>query len=255
MHKYRLRYAKSGPARYASHLDLGRALGRALRRAELPVAYSQGFHPLPKMAFGPPLPVGVESEAEFLEITLTRELPAGEIARRLNAVLPTGLVVMGVLPLPLKTPSLMSLIDRFTYLFFFTLPPAEAAGWNREKTAAFLAALWEKEELPVVRKKEGGKEGKKQGGKEVNKEDGKQAGKEDGEKRVNLRSFWYDYNFSFIEQDLLQVAVDVAYGPRGTLRPDELVPFFPAGWQLQKVVRAEAWSRGEPVPPVAVQRG
>src|SRR5690606_40014122 len=63
----------------------------------------------------------------------TRELPAGEIARRLNAVLPTGLVVMGVLPLPLKTPSLMSLIDRFTYLFFFTLPPAEAAGWNREK--------------------------------------------------------------------------------------------------------------------------
>src|SRR5690606_33558809 len=71
MPKYRLRYAKFGPARFASHLDLGRALGRALRRAGLPVAYSQGFHPLPKMAFGPPLPVGVESEAEFVDITFT----------------------------------------------------------------------------------------------------------------------------------------------------------------------------------------
>ena len=80
MDKYRLRYARFGPARFASHLDLGRALGRALRRAALPVAYSQGFHPLPKMAFGPPLPVGVESEAEFLELTLTRELAPEEIA-------------------------------------------------------------------------------------------------------------------------------------------------------------------------------
>jgi radical SAM-linked protein len=242
MDKYRLRYARFGPARFASHLDLGRALGRALRRAALPVAYSQGFHPLPKMAFGPPLPVGVESEAEFLELTLTRELAPEEIARRLNAVLPAGLVVTGVLPLPPKTPSLMSLIDRFTYLFFFALSQEEAAGWDQEKTAAFLAALWQKEELPVIRKKQGGKEG------------GKQAGKEDGEKRVNLRPFWYDYKFSFIEQGLLQVAVDVAYGPRGTMRPDELLPFFPAGWRLQKVIRAEAWSRGEPVPPVAVHR-
>ncbi|NLY89369.1 MAG: DUF2344 domain-containing protein [Firmicutes bacterium] len=231
MHKYRLRYAKYGPARFASHLDLGRALGRSLRRSGLQVAYSQGFHPLPKMAFGPPLPVGVESEAEFVDITFTGELADEEISRRLNAVLPTGLVVTGVLKLPPKTPSLMSLIDRFTYIFFFVISPEDAGEWDKEKTAAFLAALWQKEELPVVRKKQG------------------------RERRVNLRPFWYDYNFSFIEQGLLQVVVDVAYGPQGTLRPDELLPFFPSGWRLQKVVRGQAWSGGEPVLPVAVHRG
>ena len=235
MPKYRLRYAKFGPARFASHLDLGRALGRALRRAGLPVAYSQGFHPLPKMAFGPPLPVGVESEAEFVDITFTEELVAGEISRRLNAALPKGLAVTGVLKLPPKAPSLMSLIDRFTYVFLFTFSPEDTGAWEKEKTGAFLADLWQKEELPVVRKKKDGKQG--------------------GEKRVNLRPFWYDYNFSFIEQGLLQVAIDVAYGPRGTMRPDELLPFFPPAWRLQKVIRAQAWSRGEPVLPVAVHRG
>ena len=235
MHKYRFRYAKFGPARFASHLDLGRALGRALRRTGLPVAYSQGFDPLPKMAFGPPLPVGVESDAEFVDIAFTGELAAAEIVRRLNAVLPAGLVVTGVQKLPPKTPSLMGLVDRFTYIFFFIISPEDTTAWDKEKTAAFFAALWQKEELPVVRKKKGGKES--------------------GEKRVNLRPFWYNYNFSFIEQGLLQVVVDVAYGPQGTLRPDELLPFFPAGWRLQKVIRAQAWSRGEPVLPVAVHRG
>lgn len=231
MYKYRLRYAKFGPARFASHLDLGRALGRALRRAGLPVAYSQGFHPLPKMAFGPPLPVGVESEAEFVEITFTEELAGWEIVRRLNAALPAGLAVTGVLQLPLKAPSLMSLVDRFTYLFLFAFSPEEVGEWEEEKIAAFLAALWQREELPVVREKEG------------------------RARTVNLRSFWCSYNFSFIEQGLLRVVVDVAYGPQGTLRPDELLPFFPSGWRLQKVVRVQAWSKGEPVPPVAVHRG
>lgn len=230
MNDYRLRYAKFGLARFASHLDLGRALGRSLRRAGLPVAYSRGFHPLPKMAFGPPLPVGVESEAEFVDITFTEELEEREIARRLNVAFPPGLMITGVLKLPLKAPSLMRLIDRFTYIFLFSFfTEANAAEWNQEKISAFLAALWRKEELPVVRKKQG------------------------RERTVNLRPFWYNYNFSFIEQDLLQVEIDVAYGPQGTLRPDEFSLFFPSGWRMKKVIRAQAWSAGNPVLPASVQ--
>lgn len=68
--KTRMAYTKKNQARYIAHLDLTRVFDRALRRAKIEVAYSEGFNPHPKIAFGPPLPVGVEGEREYVDIEL-----------------------------------------------------------------------------------------------------------------------------------------------------------------------------------------
>jgi radical SAM-linked protein len=76
-----------------SHLETMTAILRAIRRAGLPMAYSQGFHPKPRVSFGPALPVGVESRCEYLDLELVGVEDAGEIGARLAATLPPGLEV------------------------------------------------------------------------------------------------------------------------------------------------------------------
>ena len=70
MQRIRIRYAKRGPLRFTSHRDFARAFERALRRAGVPIAYSQGFTPHPKISYASAAPTGVASEAEYLEIGL-----------------------------------------------------------------------------------------------------------------------------------------------------------------------------------------
>jgi len=82
--KYRIKYSKTGIARFTSHLDVLRALNRTVRRAGLPVAFSAGFNPKPQLAFGPPLPLGVESESEYFDLELTRALPEEEVKQALQ---------------------------------------------------------------------------------------------------------------------------------------------------------------------------
>jgi len=94
-----VRYEKGHALRFISHLDVVRAILRALAVSGLPVVYTQGFNPHPKLSFGPPLPVGSTGEAEFLDLELTRTLPEGELVSRLEAALPDGLVVLEVTPL------------------------------------------------------------------------------------------------------------------------------------------------------------
>ncbi len=90
----RVTYAKEGRLRALSHLETKTALERAIRRAKLPVAYTQGFSPKPKLAYSPALPVGIESQAELMELTLVGHHDARDIAARLAAELPPGLSVL-----------------------------------------------------------------------------------------------------------------------------------------------------------------
>jgi radical SAM family uncharacterized protein/radical SAM-linked protein len=89
----RIRYGKTGRLVAISHLETMHAILRALRRAVLPMAYSQGYHPKPRVAFGPALPVGVESRCEYLDLELVGTHDAGEVAARVAAKLPLGLEV------------------------------------------------------------------------------------------------------------------------------------------------------------------
>jgi radical SAM-linked protein len=91
-----VRYAKRGKMRFASHRDVARAFERGVRRAALPIAYSAGFTPHPKISYAGGAPTGVASEAEYLSLALTSRQVATEVRQRLNAALPDGLDVIDV---------------------------------------------------------------------------------------------------------------------------------------------------------------
>jgi radical SAM family uncharacterized protein/radical SAM-linked protein len=115
----RVRYAKTGRLVALSHLETMHALLRALRRTGLPMAYSQGFHPKPRVSFGPALPVGVESRCEYLDLEIEGSVEADEVARRLAAALPMGLSVEEARALHPRAPSISSSLRVVHYLAEF----------------------------------------------------------------------------------------------------------------------------------------
>ncbi|MGW0868148.1 MULTISPECIES: TIGR03936 family radical SAM-associated protein [Streptomyces] len=94
MQRIRLRYTKRGRLRFTSHRDFQRAFERALRRAEVPMAYSAGFTPHPKVSYANAAPTGTGSEAEYLEIALTASRDPEQLRTLLDASMPTGLDIV-----------------------------------------------------------------------------------------------------------------------------------------------------------------
>jgi radical SAM-linked protein len=87
----RVRFSKVGSLKFISHLDLSRTMKAAFLRAKLPIWYTMGFNPHPKMVFSLPLSVGTASLCEFMDFMLTERVPCGEIVERLNAAFPAEL--------------------------------------------------------------------------------------------------------------------------------------------------------------------
>jgi radical SAM-linked protein len=94
----RVKYAKRGRARFTSHRDFGRAFERALRRAGVPMAYSSGFSPHPRISYSNASPTGAASEAEYVEIGLATACDPDKVHAALDAALPPGLDVVEVAP-------------------------------------------------------------------------------------------------------------------------------------------------------------
>src|SRR5512138_1307542 len=92
--RVRVTFAKTGPLRYIGHLDLQTLWERAARRANLPLAYSHGFHPQPKITFASALPLGFSSRAEVMDIRLQSAVDLGELPGRLEQALPTGIGIL-----------------------------------------------------------------------------------------------------------------------------------------------------------------
>jgi radical SAM-linked protein len=111
-----LTYAVEGDLRWLGHLDLFRAWERALRRAGLPLLYSQGFNPRPRMAIALPLPVGVTSEGELLDLLLIRPMSPMEVIHGLRPQLPAGLTLRGLEEVELGAPSLQSQLQAAEYV-------------------------------------------------------------------------------------------------------------------------------------------
>ncbi|MFW6113039.1 MAG: TIGR03936 family radical SAM-associated protein, partial [Thermodesulfobacteriota bacterium] len=139
---YRLAFSKLAEARWLSHLELVNALYRSLRRSGLPLAFSAGHHPLPRVAFHGALPVGVESRCETLDVALAAEISPNEVVSRLNRVLPAGLEVLSAAGLPQdrKPPR----VDQTVYQVQSPAPVFDAAA-----AADFL----ERREFPVTRRR------------------------------------------------------------------------------------------------------
>lgn len=111
--QFRIRFAKREPLRYTSHLDILRYFERAIRRAGLPLAFSQGFHPHPKISFGPPLSLGMTSTAEYADIVLQKPYP--DIEQILGSELKPGLELLGIRPIHTKPTSLNAAIVEARY--------------------------------------------------------------------------------------------------------------------------------------------
>jgi len=128
------KYSKEDRLKYISHLDMMRTFHRAIRRATLQVAYSQGFNPHPKLAFASALSVGLTSEGEYLDTIMDNYIDPEEFSTRLNAVLPSGLRIIRSVKIDVKNPSLMSMIERASYSIFIPVAVKELAA----QIAAFL---------------------------------------------------------------------------------------------------------------------
>lgn len=103
--RLRLRYSRDGLARFTSHLDAVRMWGRAVRRAGVPVCMGAGFVRRPSLKFGHPLPLGMASRAEYVDVFLHSPMDPREAAARLDSVLPEGFRILAAGPVPLQDPA------------------------------------------------------------------------------------------------------------------------------------------------------
>ncbi len=94
---YKLNFTKLGILKYISHLDILRLMQRALRRADLPVLFSKGFHPIPKIKFERALKLGVESGSEKIFFSFTKDISEEAVLSAVNAQLPQGIKITSVL--------------------------------------------------------------------------------------------------------------------------------------------------------------
>jgi radical SAM-linked protein len=157
--KVRVRFAKQGKIRFTSHRDVARIFERALRRAQLPVRYTEGFSPRPKLAFGLALPTGYESDAEYLDIDLEDlelEGPASDggppasladLHTRLDAVLPEGIRVLAVAEVDRESDAIQEAISSCTWHIDLAVDVATAA--------AIVEATMAAERIIVERERKG----------------------------------------------------------------------------------------------------
>jgi radical SAM family uncharacterized protein/radical SAM-linked protein len=120
--RIRLRWSKSEEVRFTSHLDVGRTFERTIRRSGIPIAYSEGFHPHQKVAFGPPLPLGYISDSEYLDLQLTEPYTPLFLSQ-LNQSLPNGFKFLDARVILGKSESLSSVINLASYEVQLDIPP------------------------------------------------------------------------------------------------------------------------------------
>ncbi|MBC7227951.1 MAG: DUF2344 domain-containing protein [Thermoflexales bacterium] len=144
--RWRITYSVEGPLRYISHLEQVRVWERAIRRAGLPLAYSGGFTPRPRLQVAAPLPLGFASEAEWLDLWLEQPAEPETIVQALAATLPEGLTIRSIEEIPLGAPSLPSQVVAAEYAV--TVETAIPAEEIRGRIEGLLAA----EALPRERR-------------------------------------------------------------------------------------------------------
>lgn len=193
--KVRFRFAKAGPLRWLSHHDLLRTFERALRRAELPVRQTQGFHPKPRLVFALSLPLGVVGRAEVAELELDEALPADEVLTRLRRHCPPGLDILEVSLIP---PRQTAHVRGLCYAV--DVPPDRAAA-----TAARLAEVLAAPECVVERTRP-------------------------PRRMLDVRPFVRDLR---LDPHTGRLEIDLWLLPSGTARPDEALALLGLGDLLE----------------------
>jgi len=140
--RIRIGFSRGEKVKYISHLDLMRLWERALRRAGIPIAYSQGFSPHPKISIAAPLPIGVTSDGEFMDISLRVRVSPYHFAKAVGEQLPFGISLLRAEQVELRLPSLQSQVRQAEYQV--ELETNKGAGEVEDALHSFLA----KEHIP-----------------------------------------------------------------------------------------------------------
>ena len=218
--RWRLRvcYTKTGRPRFISHLDFIRLFERTARRVGLPLSYSEGFSPAPRIAYGWPLPVGLSGMAEYVDVELSSRVAPEEVVARLNRALPEGIQARDARYISPHGPSLMSEFDTGSYVAH--LP---AAGRDLEEWRAAATRLLARPKLEVTRER-GGPAGRGGGDRGVQI------------KVVDARPLIRRLEVKELSPDgRVVVLMELALGDKGAGRPDEVAGLLVAEFAGDRV--------------------
>lgn len=182
-------FGKSGMLKYTGNLDIAKVWERVLRRAQLPILYTQGFNTRPRISLAVPLPLGMTSECEILDVSLKEEIDITGLAEKLLAVSPDGLTIQHIEVVPPNAPSLQPLIHSADYRITFVDPVDIQLVESSVDT--FLA----RDQIPVIEMKRGKKSA------------------------YDIRSLVH----SMVVETGPSIVAHLAVGNRGNLRPDDLL--------------------------------
>ncbi len=149
----RIQYTKLGKIRWISHRDVARALERAFRVVQLPLAFSEGFSPRPKVSFGLALSTGHESDAEYVDLVLAEPVDLELLPARLSAALPEGIAVLGAVALADRVPALQEAVTCVEWrvdVAHTDLTPVEPAQLRDRIDAALACSV-----LPAIKRRKG----------------------------------------------------------------------------------------------------
>ena len=146
--RYRIKYTKNANMRFTSHLDVLRAWERTFRRAQLPLSFTQGFNPRPRLNLSAALPLGFTSECELINVWLTEEFLPDELLSRIQAKLPPGLCAHEITLIDNQAPKLQKSIKTAEYHVYLDPFPTEESLSKR---------LIELLEMPEILRKRRGK--------------------------------------------------------------------------------------------------
>lgn len=140
--RMRVTFATDDAVKYVGHLDMARAWERAIRRARLPLAYSQGFNPQPRLHFAAALPVGFTGQAELVDVFLDAELTPADFLAQLAPALPAGIRLLHAEPVPRERPALQAAVCAARYRV--EVETDEPAATFVGRLASFMArpAVW-----------------------------------------------------------------------------------------------------------------
>lgn len=187
--RIRIKFSKVGATRFIGHLDVARALERALNRSRIPVAYTQGYNPRPRMQFASALPLGFTSEGELADVWLEEEVDPQQSQEQLAPKMPPGLNLHRVWEVPLSAPAMQASTVEATY------EATVLDSLNREQVEERVQELLEAEEL--IRERRG--------------------------KAYDLRPLVLALTVDETEDGELLLTMRLALLPGATGRPDEVV--------------------------------
>lgn len=197
--RYLTKFTKEENIKFISHLDVLKTIQKNIRRAGLPVEFSQGFNPHMNTSIAQPLSVGVYSSGEYMDMVLTTVVDEKEIVDKLNATAPSGIKYISATAVPYtegqkKVPQAMALIDAARYIIKVKYSDLSALEEEMNKL------LETKEWITIKKSKK-------------------------GEKEVNLRTFIKDFSF-WIKDEYLVLNVLISTGSREHLSADLLVSYI-----------------------------